>query len=146
MGYLKDKRCKECGNVFTAKSANGKFCKDCAPLIAIKRKENSDRARYTVFERDDFKCVYCGKSSIEDGVKLVLDHAFPHCIGGENSLYNLVTACEECNFVKGHNELQLSVYRRIVNRNIEKNKGISPQKAEWVNKVLDEYFNTQKRP
>lgn len=53
--------------------------------------------RFKVLERDGFRCVYCGRSPIEDGVKLEVDHVYPKSKGGSDSMENLVTACWECN-------------------------------------------------
>lgn len=52
--------------------------------------------RATVFERDDFTCVYCGAQ----GVRLECDHVIPVSRGGLNDLSNLATACKNCNRAK----------------------------------------------
>lgn len=70
-----------------------------------------------VFSRDGFKCIYCGKSSIEDGVKLVIEHIFPRFYGGLNTFYNVVTSCTRCNFEKSSGILPESIIRRIWERN-----------------------------
>jgi 5-methylcytosine-specific restriction endonuclease McrA len=46
------------------------------------------------------KCIYCGRTSIEDGVKLVIEHIYPVSKGGTYELFNLITACNECNLSK----------------------------------------------
>lgn len=46
----------------------------------------------TVFERDEYKCVYCGSTET-----LEIDHVIPVCQGGTNDIENLVTACRHCN-------------------------------------------------
>jgi hypothetical protein len=54
--------------------------------------------RYTVFWRDGFTCVYCGKSRHDiPNMQLHLDHVIPVSIGGTDNFDNLVTACAECN-------------------------------------------------
>jgi len=55
--------------------------------------------RWEVLKRDKFRCVYCGAKA-SDGIKLEVDHVIPRSAGGENSLSNLVTACERCNRAK----------------------------------------------
>ncbi|MGD0779382.1 MAG: HNH endonuclease [Dehalococcoidales bacterium] len=60
------------------------------------RKAISERTRYEVFSRDDFKCQGCGRG-IDDGVKLVVDHMLPVDWGGTNDISNLQTLCHECN-------------------------------------------------
>lgn len=67
------------------------------------RKAISKRVRFEVFKRDSFKCQYCGKSSPE--VILHVDHIKPVSKGGDNSLINLVTACDACNLGKSNVEL-----------------------------------------
>jgi CRISPR/Cas system Type II protein with McrA/HNH and RuvC-like nuclease domain len=144
MGYLKEHTCNRCSNLFWARNPRASFCKLCAPIIALQERESSDKAKYTIFLRDEFKCVYCGSSSIEDGVRLVLDHIIAYTETHDNSLYNLITACNDCNMTKRRNKLPIEIYNRIVARNIERNKGISPEKQEDVNVVLNEYFEKQK--
>lgn len=60
------------------------------------RKAISERIRYEVFSRDNFRCQSCGHG-IDDGVKLVVDHMLPVDWGGTNDIANLHTMCEECN-------------------------------------------------
>jgi len=48
--------------------------------------------RTRVFERDGYKCVYCG--SADD---LTIDHIIPICRGGNNDDCNLQTLCRSCN-------------------------------------------------
>ncbi|MEO5568325.1 MAG: HNH endonuclease [Gemmatimonadaceae bacterium] len=56
--------------------------------------------RDRVFERDDFRCVYCGKRFTAE--ELSVDHVEPRMRGGDQSSGNLVTACRGCNVRKGH--------------------------------------------
>lgn len=46
-----------------------------------------------VFERDNYKCTYCGAS----GGKLEADHIIPFSRGGDDTLENLTTSCQKCN-------------------------------------------------
>lgn len=57
--------------------------------------------RFAVLERDGFKCRYCGRGASQ-GAILHADHIKPKSSGGEDSLENLVTACQECNIGKGN--------------------------------------------
>lgn len=43
------------------------------------------------------RCAQCGKTPLEDGVKLVVDHKVPREWGGGDELENLQPLCEECN-------------------------------------------------
>jgi 5-methylcytosine-specific restriction endonuclease McrA len=54
--------------------------------------------RYTIFERDNFTCQYCGRKAPE--VALEVDHVVPVSKGGTDDPSNLQTACRECNSQK----------------------------------------------
>lgn len=43
------------------------------------------------------RCAQCGKTPLEDGVKLVVDHKVPQEWGGGDEAENLQPLCEECN-------------------------------------------------
>ena len=60
------------------------------------RKAVSERIRYQVLSRDNFRCKACGRG-VEDGIKLTVDHVRPVDWGGTNELVNLLTLCDECN-------------------------------------------------
>lgn len=67
--------------------------------LSRKRAQIPQSVRFSVFRRDNFTCVYCGRSSPE--VTLHADHARSHKDGGEDIHANLVTACSDCNLGKG---------------------------------------------
>jgi hypothetical protein len=54
------------------------------------------RVRFDVFQRDGFRCVYCGSTD-----ELVVDHIKPVADGGSDDQDNLATACRPCNEGKG---------------------------------------------
>lgn len=56
--------------------------------------------RFSVLQRDGFRCRYCGRTSREPGVVLHVDHVVPLVAGGATTEDNLLTACEECNLGK----------------------------------------------
>ena len=61
--------------------------------------------RLAVLSRDNFRCVFCGKSPATNiGTKLHIDHIKPFSRGGKSTLENLQTLCEECNIGKSDNE------------------------------------------
>lgn len=43
------------------------------------------------------RCAMCGKTPLDDGVKLVVDHKLPQAWGGTDDLDNLQPLCEMCN-------------------------------------------------
>lgn len=59
--------------------------------------------RNGIFERDEFRCGYCGQQFPAD--ELTLDHVQPRVRGGDRSEGNLVTACRGCNTLKAHRRL-----------------------------------------
>ncbi len=58
--------------------------------------------RQTVFERDGWACVYCGKRS----GTMTCDHIVPVSRGVSSTLDNLVTACLSCNMAKATKTLE----------------------------------------
>lgn len=62
--------------------------------------------RFAVLNRDQFTCQYCGRRNGEPGVRLHVDHRVPVAKGGDNSMSNLVTACEECNLGKSNSSIR----------------------------------------
>lgn len=56
--------------------------------------------RLRIFERDGYKCHYCGKQLTR--FSATLDHIEPVSEGGDNSERNLVTACLRCNSRRGN--------------------------------------------
>jgi 5-methylcytosine-specific restriction endonuclease McrA len=57
--------------------------------------------RVKIMARDSFRCVFCGRSPDEDGVKLEVDHIVPVAKGGSRHENNLQTLCYDCNRGKG---------------------------------------------
>jgi hypothetical protein len=54
--------------------------------------------RLTIYLRDEFRCVYCGRNLHgADPQEITLDHVNPRVNGGHNSDSNLVTSCKSCN-------------------------------------------------
>lgn len=68
-----------------------------------KRKAIGKKARFEIFERDNFTCQYCGKTPPE--VTLHVDHIIPVYEGGTNDPENLRTSCSDCNLGKGKKTL-----------------------------------------
>lgn len=59
-----------------------------------KRKGISAGIRWKVFNRDGFRCIYCGAGK---EASLVIDHGDPFSKGGDDDESNYVTACRSCN-------------------------------------------------
>lgn len=54
--------------------------------------------RKEIFERDEWRCQYCGDSLNENNA--TLDHFIPQSIGGSHEKSNLRTCCLSCNSIK----------------------------------------------
>ncbi len=54
--------------------------------------------RHKIFERDGYRCRYCGKQLTR--FTATLDHVKPVSAGGDNSYDNVATACLACNSKK----------------------------------------------
>ena len=70
--------------------------------------------RNGIFERDEFRCVYCGEQFAAE--ELTLDHVQPRVRGGDRSEGNLVTACKGCNTLKGQRRLSAFLHDHPVAR------------------------------
>ena len=113
--------CLECGHKYLANGCDvwQRRCPVCQPT----RKENkntlihsnsscevskkvsmrriSDKLRYQVLKRDNFKCCACGASPAKNpAVELHIDHIIPWSKGGETTIDNLQTLCSKCNLGK----------------------------------------------
>ncbi|MDC5271856.1 HNH endonuclease [Acinetobacter baumannii] len=62
------------------------------------RKTLPKKIRQSVFERDNFTCLYCESTS-----DLTIDHIVPVSCGGGDEVENLQTLCRVCNARKGTN-------------------------------------------
>ena len=82
------------------KSGNGEYSKENFRNVSLS-------LRLNVLNRDNFKCVFCGKSPATDfGTKLHIDHRVPFSKGGKSTLENLQTLCEECNLGKSDQDIE----------------------------------------
>jgi hypothetical protein len=61
------------------------------------------KKRFTVFQRDNFTCVYCNRSTPE--IVLQVDHVIPKSKGGTDDIVNLATSCFDCNSGKSNRDL-----------------------------------------
>ncbi len=54
------------------------------------------KRRAEIINRDDRKCLWCGRSVV-DGIKLEVDHVVSEAFQGSSTGDNLGTLCNECN-------------------------------------------------
>ena len=79
------------------------FVKRPRPVARLSRRE--------VFNRDGYKCQYCGRANRD----LTLDHVIPRSRGGTHSWENLTSACKDCNHKKAGrtpNEARMGLYSK----------------------------------
>lgn len=61
----------------------------------------SSSVRVRVLDRDNFRCVFCGRSPATDiGIRLDIDHIVSFSKGGKTMIDNLQTLCQDCNLGK----------------------------------------------
>jgi 5-methylcytosine-specific restriction endonuclease McrA len=94
--------------------------------------------RNGIFERDEFRCVYCGEQFAAD--ELTLDHVQPRVRGGDRSEGNLVTACKACNTLKGQRRLSAFLYEQPAAREhfFRNARNVWPRLLTLVTEELDE--------
>lgn len=63
-------------------------------------------SRQTVFQRDGFMCLYCGK--IFKSNELTIDHIIPKSKGGKSTWDNTCACCSSCNRKKANKSLKES--------------------------------------
>jgi len=68
---------------------------------SVKRSPISKTLRFEIFQRDNFKCQYCGKN-VSEGITLEVDHKIPHSRGGKDEFDNYTTSCKDCNLGKSN--------------------------------------------
>jgi len=123
--------CKHCNGKFLTKRLNQLYCskkcrKECVPAELKEKYSGTGNLKgFNIFERDNFRCAYCGKTSYEDGAKLVVEHIFPRSKGGTNDGHNIITACNDCNAKKGNKVIDwniiLTLWQVVDERNKKKN-------------------------
>ncbi|MCK4670606.1 MAG: HNH endonuclease [Nanoarchaeota archaeon] len=83
--------------------------KEIQPELKIKKEDKRDiplKLRLSVLNRDNFRCVFCGRSPATSvGVILHIDHIHPFAKGGKTTLNNLQTLCSKCNIGKSDRKL-----------------------------------------
>ena len=74
-------------------------------VVRLKKKTSATKrgvkfSRMNVYLRDDFSCAYCKvKLPVSE---LTYDHVIPRAQGGRTEWENIVTACYDCNSLKGN--------------------------------------------
>jgi len=77
-------------------------------------------SRQTLFERDSYRCAYCGKHFPRP--ELTVDHIIPRSKGGKTNWDNTVSACRQCNFLKANRTPQEAKMPLL----------LKPKKPKWI--------------
>ncbi len=83
---------------------NGTFFNDREiwnSICRVERGKVSNKMRFSIYERDGYKCCKCGIS--QKYADLEIDHIIPIAKGGKSTYDNLQTLCHKCNAEKGDN-------------------------------------------
>lgn len=120
-----ERSCKCCGKTYVSRRL---YCSDECLITTKnkKRKQSENITRQSLYRRDKFTCIYCGQSSIEDGVRLTADHIVPFNKGGTHSIGNLVTCCKKCNSAKCDSMFDNDIIERVQAVVAKRNELLSP--------------------
>ncbi len=105
--------CLDCGHKYMANGCDIwlRKCPECQTLRKSSKnnakhptkpsRNISDKLRYQVLKRDNFKCCACGASPAKNpDIELHIDHIISWSKGGETTIDNLQTLCSKCNLGK----------------------------------------------
>lgn len=67
--------------------------------------------RWQVFQRDDWKCVSCGRGSAQNAI-LHVDHVIPRSKGGSDRIENYQSLCDLCNLGKSNRDITNLRFRK----------------------------------
>ena len=81
------------------KIKKGVYKYDPAFVKNRKLKDFSQEQKETIFKRDGYKCVVCGRGRA-DGIEIHADHIKPRDLGGKSIIENGQTLCAQHNFQK----------------------------------------------
>jgi 5-methylcytosine-specific restriction endonuclease McrA len=82
------------------------------PTKTYFRNNLSGKVRQDVLMRDNYTCQICG-ATVDDGVKLEIDHIIPVSKGGTNDENNLQVLCQQCNREKHNRDDLLHDKRKL---------------------------------
>lgn len=82
-------------------------------------------SRQTLFQRDKFRCAYCGNSFQRE--QLTVDHIIPRSKGGHSNWGNTVSCCKPCNSVKADRTPEQANMKLLV----------KPKKPIWISPLSE---------
>lgn len=84
---------------FLIKVSKGVYRYDPDSVNERQLEEFTPEQKKAILERDDYRCVVCGRG-VNEGVELHIDHIKPRDFGGKAILENGQTLCSQHNFLK----------------------------------------------
>ena len=81
------------------KVSDGVYKYDPNLVQGVKLQGFSETTKKNALERDNYRCVVCGRGR-EDGITLTVDHVIPRDKDGPNTLKNAQTLCSQHNLMK----------------------------------------------
>lgn len=97
------------------KDRNGDFYNDREiwdSICRVERGRVTNKIRFAVYARDDYRCVMCGRKNVD----LEVDHIFPIAKGGKSNFDNLQTLCHRCNALKSDTIVKGAVDPRLAKK------------------------------
>ncbi len=121
---------------FLIKIAKGTYRYDPKSVKKIHLEDFTASQKKIILERDNFKCVICGRGK-KDGVELHVDHIKPKDFGGKATIENGQTLCSQHNFLK-KNFKQTETGKKMFIRLYElaKNEG-NKELLNFCSKILE---------
>ena len=104
---------------------NGDFYMDRGiwdSICRVERGRVSNKIRFAVYARDNYKCVMCGRKNVD----LEVDHIFPIAKGGKSNFDNLQTLCHRCNALKSDTIVDGAVDPRVARKRTDGTSPICP--------------------
>lgn len=126
------------------KVSKGIYCFDPEKVINNDLFDFDEATKKAVKDRDNWKCVVCGKG-LAEGVELQVDHIKPRSLGGDGSLDNGQTLCGSHNYRKNKLDqisMGADMFKRL-QKAAKKSATDDPEESarviEFCSKVLDLY-------
>lgn len=101
--------------VYLAKYHEGKISEEGLLRGKVKKTRETIplNIRWIVLNRDNYRCVKCGQSPVNNPkIDLEIDHIIPVSKGGTNDIDNLQTLCKKCNQGKKNKKEQTSLIKQ----------------------------------
>lgn len=128
------KICPICNKEFKSKNSRHIYCsKKCLKIAYENNNLNNSKnqIRFKVFLRDNFTCIYCGRSTFEHNIELHLEHINPKSKNGDDNINNYATSCKDCNLSKHDILLPKNIKDRITKEIKLRNKDINWKQMDF---------------